>query len=237
MGSGKSSAAIRYMNEHADKRFIFITPYLSETERIRKNCAKLNFIEPSDKLKEYGFKKSTHTMALIERGENISTTHQAFKGYTQDTLDHIREKGYTLIIDENVEILETFEYHPADLQLAIDAGYIKEENGVYTLVKDGYSGTALREMMYLLKSRELIKVTERDKDPLFFWALPPNLLTSFTDVFILTYLFPGQTLSTSWIFTILSTSLLELREPRTEDIRSVITQDILPDTYLSYGAS
>ena len=194
MGSGKSSAAIRYMNEHTDKRFIFITPYLSETERIRKNCTKLNFIEPSDKLKEYGFKKSVHTMALIERGENISTTHQAFKGYTQDTLDHIREKGYTLIIDENVEILETFEYHPADLQLAIDAGYIKEDNGVYTLVKDGYSGTALREMMYLLKSRELIKVTERDKDPLFFWALPPNLLTSFKDVFVLTYLFAGQSI-------------------------------------------
>ena len=189
-----TSAAIRYMNENPDKRFIFITPYLTETERIRKECAKLNFIEPSDRLREYGFKKSLHTMALIERGENISTTHQAFKGYTQDTLDHIREKGYTLIIDENVEILETFEYHPADLQLAIDAGYIKEENGVYTLVKDGYSGTALREMMYLLKSRELIKVTERDKDPLFFWALPPNLLTSFTDVFILTYLFPGQSI-------------------------------------------
>lgn len=194
MGTGKSSAAIRYMNDHADEKFIYITPYLTETERIRKECDALHFVEPSDKLREYSFKKSLHTMALIAEGRNISTTHQAFKGYTQDTLDHIKEQGYTLIIDENVEILETFDYHPTDLQLAIDAGYIKENNGVYTLVKDGYDGTALREMMYLLKSRELIKVTERDKDPLFFWALPPNLLTSFKDVFVLTYLFSGQSI-------------------------------------------
>lgn len=194
MGTGKSSAAIRYMNEHPNDKFIYITPYLTETERIRKECKSLHFMEPSDKLREYGFKKSNHTMALIEEGRNISTTHQAFKGYTQQTLDNIKNQGYTLIIDENVEILETFEYHPTDLQLAIDAGYIKEENGIYTLIKDGYDGTALREMMYLLRSRELIKVTDRDKDPLFFWALPPNLLTSFKDVFILTYLFKGQSL-------------------------------------------
>lgn len=194
MGTGKSSAAIRYMNTHPDQKFIYITPYLMETERIRRECSGLYFFEPSDKLREYGFRKSKHTMALIAEGRNISTTHQAFKGYSQETLDQIKAQGYTLIIDENVEILETFDYHPTDLQVAIDAGYVKENHGVYSLAKDGYDGTALKEMMYLLKSRELIKVTERDKDPLFFWALPPDLLTSFKDVFILTYLFSGQSI-------------------------------------------
>ena len=194
MGTGKSEAAIKYMNEHPEKKFIYITPYLTESERIRKGCPKLDFIEPSNTLKEFGFKKSIHTMALIKEGANISTTHQAFKGYTPDILDDIKQRKYTLIIDENVEILETFNYHPADLQIAIDAGYIKEQNGVYTLVKEGYNGTALKEMMQLLKSRELIRVSDRDKDPLFFWALPPDLLTSFEDVFILTYLFEGQSI-------------------------------------------
>ena len=108
MGSGKSESAIRYMNEHPDRKFIYITPYLTESERIRKGCGALHFIEPSDGLKEYGFRKSNHTMALIRSGENISTTHQAFRGYTQETLDYIKEQGYTLIIDENVEILEKY---------------------------------------------------------------------------------------------------------------------------------
>ena len=34
MGSGKTSAAINYINQHHDKRFIYITPYLDEDERI-----------------------------------------------------------------------------------------------------------------------------------------------------------------------------------------------------------
>ena len=193
MGSGKSSSAIRYMNENADKKFIYITPYLTETERIRKECTALHFVEPSDKLREYGFKKSIHTMALIEEGCNISTTHQAFKGYTPETLKHIREQGYTLIIDENVDILEEFKYHPTDLQVLVDAGYIKEENGIYTLAKEGYDGMALREMIYLLTSRELIKIEDKD-DKMFFWALPPDLLTAFKDVYVLTYLFDCQSL-------------------------------------------
>lgn len=194
MGTGKSSAAIRYMNEHPNEKFIYITPYLSESERIKEECKNLHFVEPNNKLREYSFKKSLHTIALIEKGENISTTHQAFKGYTQDTLNKIKSQGYTLIIDENVEILETFDYHPADLQLAVDAGYITENNGVYSLAKDGYNGEALKDMMYLLKSRELIRVSDKEKDPLFFWALPPNLLTSFKDVIVLTYLFKGQSI-------------------------------------------
>lgn len=193
MGTGKSSAAIRYMNEHPEKKFIYITPYLTETERIRTDCEKLHFVEPSDKLREYGFKKSNHTIALIEQGCNISTTHQAFKGYTPQTLENIRKQGYTLIIDENVDILEGFNFHPSDLQIVVDAGYVQENNGIYTLAKEGYDGLALREMMYLMRSRELIKIEGKD-DKLYFWALPPDLLTAFDDVFILTYLFDSQSL-------------------------------------------
>lgn len=194
MGTGKSSAAITYLNEHKDEKFIYITPYLNEATRIKKGCPQLRFIEPSEKLKQYHFRKFEHTAALIKEGRNITTTHQAFKRYTQETLDDIRNQGYTLIIDENVDVLEAFDFHQDDLQLAIDAGYIVENDGVYSIVNENYKGKALRELFSLLKSRELIKMTDRDNNSLFYWALPPELLTSFKDVFILTYLFDGQSL-------------------------------------------
>ena len=39
MGRGKSSAAIRYMNAHkGTKRFLYITPYLNEVDRICERC-------------------------------------------------------------------------------------------------------------------------------------------------------------------------------------------------------
>lgn len=194
MGTGKSQSAIAYMNEHSDEKFIYITPYLDEANRIRKGCPNLRFVEPSNKLKQYDFRKSTHTAALIKEGRNITTTHQAFKGYTPSTLADIREQGYTLIIDENVDVLEVFDFHPNDLQLAVEAGYIAENNGMYSIAREDYKGKALAELFTLMKSRELIRIEDKGAKTLFYWALPPELLTSFKDVFILTYLFKGQSL-------------------------------------------
>ena len=194
MGTGKSSAAITYLNEHPDEKFIYITPYLDEANRIKRNCPHMRFAEPSNKLKEYNFKKSAHTAALIKEGRNITTTHQAFKGYTPDVLSDIRRQGYTLIIDENVDVLETFDFHPDDLKMAVDAGYISENGGVYSLSETEYKGKALSDLFVLLRSRELIGLTDKDENTLFYWALPPELLTSFKEVFVLTYMFTGQSL-------------------------------------------
>ena len=60
MGTGKSSAAITYMNEHRNEKFIYITPYLEEAERIKNGCKDMHFIEPSDKLKVRIQKRSTY---------------------------------------------------------------------------------------------------------------------------------------------------------------------------------
>lgn len=193
MGTGKSQSAIAYMNEHKDDKFIYITPYLEEAARIKKGCSSLNFIEPQV-LTQYNFRKSEHTAALIREGRNITTTHQAFKGYTPETLENIKRQGYTLIIDENVDVLETFEFHVDDLQIAVDAGYIKEDDGIYTVTNNEYKGTALKDMFRLLKTRELVRIDGNDSNSLFYWAIPPELITSFKNVFILTYLFRGQSL-------------------------------------------
>lgn len=193
MGTGKSQSAITYMNEHKDDKFIYITPYLEEANRIKKGCPPLRFIEPQV-LSQYNLRKTEHTAALIREGRNITTTHQAFKGYTPETLEDIKNQGYTLIIDENVDVLETFDFHIDDLQLAVDAGYIQEDNGIYTVSATEYKGTALRDMFRLLKTRELVRIEDDDANSFFYWALPPELITSFKNVFILTYLFKGQSL-------------------------------------------
>lgn len=196
MGSGKSSAAIRFMNEHKDSKFIYISPYLDEAERIKTSCPELYFVEPSNKLKEYGFRKSTHAAALIKEGRNLATTHQAFKYYSQETLRQIREQKYTLIIDENVEIVERTPLHHADAAIAIDAGRITiTEEGLGMTGMDKYDGKAFAEMAELSKTRKLVHIERKDeRNSLFYWTLPANLITSFNDVIILTYMFDGQSL-------------------------------------------
>ena len=193
MGTGKSQSAITYMNEHKDGKFIYITPYLDEASRIKRGCPDLRFVEPSDRVPEFGFKKSGHTAALIKAGRNITTTHQAFKNYTTEMVEDIKNFGYTLIIDESVDVLETFDFHADDLQMAVNAGYVSEVDGIYKINNLSYKGRAMHEMFRLMKTREIVRIDE-DASSLFYWALPPSLFTAFKDVFILTYLFKGQSL-------------------------------------------
>lgn len=192
MGTGKSSAAITYMNEHPEKKFIYVTPYLDEAQRIAVSCPSMKMQKPR-KLTEYNGSKTLHTIELVERDENITTTHQAFKYYPQRLLDLIKEKKYTLIIDENVDNLDGVKEDSSDIQMAIDAGYLKFVDGKYHLVKDDYNGTAHKELFKTLKNRDIVNV-ESNEGELFYWNFPPELITSFEDVFILTYLFDGQSL-------------------------------------------
>lgn len=194
MGTGKSQSAITWMNEHKDKKFIYITPYLDEANRIKEGCPELKFVEPTNKLPQYNHRKTEHAAALIHKGRNITTTHQAFKGYITEMLEDIKNQGYTLIIDENVDVLGTLEFHHDDIQIALDAGYIKNSNGVYTVANTEYSGGVLRDMFRFLKSREFYRIDSANSVSFFCWSLPPKFITSFKDVFILTYLFKGQSL-------------------------------------------
>ena len=75
MGSGKSSAAITMMNENPDKKFIYITPYLDETKRIREACPSMHIVEPRKQTKYRG-SKTLHTVDLVRDGHNVATTHQ-----------------------------------------------------------------------------------------------------------------------------------------------------------------
>ena len=50
MGSGKFSAAIRFINAHPEKRFIYVAVYLDEAERIKNACPRTRFVEPSEKI-------------------------------------------------------------------------------------------------------------------------------------------------------------------------------------------
>lgn len=194
MGSGKSSAAITYMNEHKnDSKFIFITPFLEETKRIRECCPGLHFVEPSNNPK-YDFKKLGHTEHLIMEGRNISTTHSAFKLYTHDMLKAIKEQGYTLIIDENVDVLEQMEADPNDLKLVVENGFMEEADGEYKITDKEYDGTALLPgLLQVAKTRVLTRIKD-GSDTFYYWSLPVDLLTSFKDVFILTYMFDCQSI-------------------------------------------
>lgn len=192
MGSGKSSSIINYMNENQHKKFIYITPYLDEAERIKKSCRDLNFIEPSDKLPEFNFSKTEHSMYLIREGKNIASTHAMFKLYTSEMCEQIRSGGYTLVIDESVDVFTKAEMSKGDINVLLDGGYVTfdENTNTYKYTGKEYDGKKLKDIFKMLRCNELIPV---DKD-LYYWSLPINIIKSFKDIYVLTYLFRYQDL-------------------------------------------
>lgn len=190
-----TSAAITYMNQHPNDKFVYITPYLEEAKRIKESCPALNFAEPSCKNPKTDFSKVKDTLQRLEAGRNIASTHAAFTFYTDEMLKLIKDKGYTLFIDENVSIIDQSTLKVDDINMALDCGYISETNGHYKRLDKEYNGDWFNTLFRLMESKELVKFDDEDGEGekiWYYWTLPPTLIESFKDVYVLTYLFRGQ---------------------------------------------
>lgn len=190
MGSGKSQSAIAYINAHPEKRFVYITPYLKEAERIKDSCPSHRFAEPSDSLPDFHFSKLEHTRFLLANGHNIATTHSAFRAYTSDMIDAIEKHDYVLIVDESVDVFQEGQYKKGDIQVLIDSGHVNEVDGVFKYTGKEYDGARLSDLIELFRCNNLIAAGESgEKIQYYYWAIPFEIMMSFSDVFVLTYLF------------------------------------------------
>lgn len=193
MGSGKSKSCISFINDNIDKKFIYITPYLPEAERIATSCPELHFVQPSDKLPEYKLSKLEHTRALMREGRNIASTHAAFRSYTDDMIQSIKANDYILLIDEAVDVFREVNYNHSDVQLMVDGGYAEYSDGVYRYTGKEYTGSRLRDMYEMLRCNNLIPVDKgRTGFQYYYWAFPKEILCAFRTVYIMTYLFDAS---------------------------------------------
>lgn len=192
-GSGKTSACIRMMNERVDSKFIFVTQYLSEVERIKAKCSSRGFVSPNSDIKS-GLTKLADIHQLMREGKNIATTHSLFVSYTEETKQLVEEQGYVLVLDEVVDVLCPAELSRSDLNLLIKSNAITDDGDGFTWTDEEYDAEdercRFREEMLRAKSRNFL----RYDDNFFFWAIPPELFTRFSEAYVLTYMFHSQIL-------------------------------------------
>lgn len=180
MGRGKSSAAIRYMNRHKDsKRFLYITPYLDEVGRI---CERCDFDQPdSDHMS-----KSSELKLHLRLGHNVSATHSLFYLMDDEALKLIREKHYSLIVDESIQVIERLNITDKDFDLIVTQLAEVLEDGCIQWKDEEYTGR-FSDYKEMANTRSLFRL-----DNALLNILNPELLRSFDEVFMLTYLFNGQ---------------------------------------------
>lgn len=186
-GVGKTSWAIQHMNENVDTRYIFITPFLDEVERVKVSCRKRNFKEPSGK----NGSKSEALLRLLDHGCSIVSTHALFEKLNERGFELIKMGGYTLILDEVMEVLKQEKISNHDLEMLRHKEYliIDEKTGIVEATEkaQSYRGK-FKELLFKAMAGRLIYVNTT----LLLWQFPADIFKAFREVYNLTYIFDGQ---------------------------------------------
>lgn len=185
-GSGKTTWAINYMNENSDKKFMFITPFLEEVDRI-KDATKEEFIAPTHK----GEGKLEDLYYNLLSYKNIVATHKLFQGYDNRILEALKKNKYILILDEVMEVLKKIETEKDDIKYLLEKKSIEiDENNYVHWIDTEYKEITkkYRDIKTKADNGNLIYVN----DTLLMWAFPTEIFNYFDEVYILTYMFNGQ---------------------------------------------
>lgn len=190
MGSGKSSAAINYMNSNSDKKFLYITPFLSEVLRVVESCPALNFCQPES---ERGGSKLKDIKRLLIKGENIVSTHALFRNFTSEIIDICRAMNYTLIMDEVADVVEPYDISDHDIEIILrDLAYVNPDDNLFYWREEmsDYHGE-YDDIKGKIDMHSLAMYGHSHTD-IVLWLMPVQCFNAFSEVFILTYLFNGQ---------------------------------------------
>lgn len=188
MGGGKTSAAINMIEDSpSDKHFLFITPFVKEGEAVCCKIKNRSFFSPE------GEHKGIDVVKSIKSNKDIVCTHELFKRFSYQTLDMLKSKNYTLIIDEEISVLDTVSIPKVDYDIIFGnqtSQIVSDSNGKVNWNVDIPEDSMLYRYKKILDG----KFSELGRDGVIITALNPKYFYSFSDVYVLTYLFKGSIL-------------------------------------------
>ena len=196
-GAGKTSWAIEHINgAGVGERFLFITPFLSECDRVVKSCS--GFYQPSSRSGRG--KKLNNLIDLVKGNKNIVTTHSLFSSVDDEFIAAIKDKNYTLIIDEALNVLNEVNLYEDDV-----SGNKKTTADINTLIekeiiKTDSDGKISWDENYSLGKYNYVEANARHNNLflagnyLVMWMFHQELFSEelFKNIYIMTYQFQYQ---------------------------------------------
>lgn len=184
-GSGKTTAAINMINSSDDNtRYIYVTPFLTEVDRIKEQCKSKDFCSPEAKIKLNNLKE------LLKNGRNIVTTHALFQSFDKEIIDLCKDNEYVLIMDEVTDVIDTYIMHEDDVAALYNTYIDILEDGRLSWKEQykDYSGRLFKTVKYLVDTGNVYYYS----DTTLIWTFPVEIFTAFKESYILTYMFNGQ---------------------------------------------
>lgn len=221
MGSGKTEWSIQHINDNCLDNFLYITPFLTEVERILKKTDR-NFKQPINK----GDGKLSSINELLACQYDIASTHELFKHLDEESRANIKAGHYTLILDEVLNVIVPYDdVKKDDMRLLQDSGIVTIDNEGYIIWnKDKLDyDTKYNEIKLLADNKSLLYVNQK----LLLWKYPPEIFSLFDKVYILTYLFEASILKNYFDLYNIKYELKSIR--KTEDEYNIVDY-FVPDT-------
>lgn len=229
-GTGKSKSMIERINESpSDEKWIVVAPFLTECHRYAgtlkdevsgdkqtpvrddkgavvytgEGCSKSGrrFHHPQS-----GYQtKVEHIAQLVSEGKDIVTTHAALKLFTPETIKDVKDAGYRLLIDEELECIKPHNVKAHRRHMLLKSGVVYEDelgllrwnpdcpidNDTKDSDETGFSWDMQIKALCDNGSLVLIPDDKGDRE-LFMWEYPIEFLKAFDQIDILTYLFEGS---------------------------------------------
>lgn len=184
-GSGKTSKFIEIMNNNTNNKYIYITPYLDEIQRVLNSCDNRVFYEPKTERGEGSKLKDFNK--LLSQGKNIVSTHSLFSMVNDETLKYLKEYSYTLVMDEVFQVVEQIKITKSDREILLRDKVSVAEDGKLTWIDKEYKGTLSKYKNAIEKGDCYIY-----DDVFMLWTFPCSIMTALEHTYILTYMFKGQ---------------------------------------------
>ena len=186
MGSGKTSYAIQKMKEDKKNNYIYITPFLTEVQRIKDDCKDRKFYEPLNK----GIGKLDSLHKLLLENKNIASTHALFRMSNDITKELINSNNYILILDEVMDVIEEVPLKKDDLKVLTDTNLISiRKDGLVMWNEDKMDyQTQYDDIKNMCLNKNLFMVN----NVLLMWTFPVEIFNSFKEVYVMSYLFDAQ---------------------------------------------
>lgn len=180
-GAGKTSAMIDMISKDKLGGYIYITPYLSEVERVKRA---IGGKEPEN----YGKGKLNSFKRLLLQGNNIVSTHALFYTVDTDTVALIESMGYSLVLDEVLNVVEPVWLNQTDIEIIKKNLVNVEDDGLVVWKAGEYDYGRYGDLKYLADRKQLYFCN----NTFFVWVFPVDVFNAFKNVYICTYLFDDQ---------------------------------------------
>lgn len=187
MGAGKTSYLIQMMKRDTENKFMFITPFLDEVDRITDSCKEKKFKQPNNKNNKGS--KLESLKKLVSKGHNVVSTHALFSMADEELVKLIKSQGYILVLDEVMDVVENAEIKKSDIEMLFNENKIKVEEPYNKVIwlDDKYDGK-FNNVKNMADNSSLYYVNKT----LLVWSLPVSIFESFNEVYISTYMFDSQ---------------------------------------------